>query len=132
MPLYRRWREQRAKTIDTARVPNSHVFLASQATRFPTGFESLSRSVEGARSLETGYAASPARRFGTLVHGVLRDVPLDADRRPHPPWAHLNARIVGAPAEEVEAACARVEAALAHPLPRSRAAQPSASIASIP
>ena len=31
-------------------------------------------------------------------------------------WAQLNARIVGAPPEEIEAACSRVEAALAHPL----------------
>jgi ATP-dependent exoDNAse (exonuclease V) beta subunit len=31
-------------------------------------------------------------------------------------WTQLNARIVGAPTEEVEAACARIEAALAHPL----------------
>ena len=65
----------------------------------------------------TGLQAGPTgRRFGTLVHAVLRDVPLDANRATIRQWAQLNARIVGAPPEEVEAACSRVEAALAHPL----------------
>jgi ATP-dependent exoDNAse (exonuclease V) beta subunit len=48
---------------------------------------------------------------------------LDADRATVRQWAQLNARIVGAPSEEAEAACARVEAALRHPLlDRARAA----------
>jgi ATP-dependent exoDNAse (exonuclease V) beta subunit len=51
-------------------------------------------------------------------------VPLDAGHATIRRWAQLNARIVGAPSEETEAACARVEAALAHPLlDRARAAE---------
>jgi ATP-dependent exoDNAse (exonuclease V) beta subunit len=64
------------------------------------------------------------KRFGTLVHAVLRDVPLDADRATIRRWAQLNGRIAGAPSDEIEAACSRVEAALAHPLlDRARAAK---------
>jgi ATP-dependent exoDNAse (exonuclease V) beta subunit len=64
------------------------------------------------------------RRFGALVHAVLRDVPLDADGATIRQWAQLNARILGAPSDEAEAACVRVEAALRHPLlDRARAAE---------
>src|SRR6185503_7361695 len=56
-------------------------------------------------------------------HAVLRDVPLDAIPTTIRQWTQLNARILGAPAEEIEAASTRVEAALRHPLlDRARAA----------
>jgi ATP-dependent exoDNAse (exonuclease V) beta subunit len=109
---YQSWQDQRAKTVAAASHPEFAVFLASQATDAPP--DPVSVDVVGARH------ASPAgptgRRFGTLVHSVLRDVPLDANRAAIRQWAQLNGRVVGAPAEEVEAACSRVEAALAHPL----------------
>jgi ATP-dependent exoDNAse (exonuclease V) beta subunit len=72
-----------------------------------------------------GHEIGPTgKRFGTLVHAVLRDVPLDAGPGTTRQWAQLNARIVGATSEETEAACARVEAALQHPLlERARAAK---------
>jgi ATP-dependent exoDNAse (exonuclease V) beta subunit len=58
------------------------------------------------------------------VHAVLRDVPLDAGAATIRQWAQLNARILGAPADEVQAACLRVEGALRHPLlDRARAAE---------
>ena len=50
------------------------------------------------------------------MHAVLRDVPLDANPAAIGRWAQLNARILGAPAEEADAACIRAEAALRHPL----------------
>jgi len=51
-------------------------------------------------------------------------VPLDANRATIRRWTQLNGRIVGAPVEEIEAACSRVEAALAHPLlDRARSAE---------
>ena len=43
-------------------------------------------------------------------------MPLDANSTTIRRWAQLNGRIVGAPPEEIEAACSRAEAALAHPL----------------
>jgi ATP-dependent helicase/nuclease subunit A len=55
-------------------------------------------------------------RFGTLVHATLATVTLDATRAQVADGVGLQARILGAPAEEVEAATALVLAALAHPL----------------
>jgi ATP-dependent exoDNAse (exonuclease V) beta subunit len=107
---YHAWQEQRAKTIAAGSRPEFAVFLASQAPDAP-----LDPVV--VESVTTGLQAGPAgRRFGTLVHAILRDVPLDANRAIIRQWAQLNARIVGAPPEEIEAACSRVEAALDHPL----------------
>ena len=117
---YHAWQEQRAQVIASASRPEFAVFLASQAPDAPP--DPVVVDVVGARH------ASPAdptgRRFGTLVHSVLRDVPLDASPATIRQWAQLNGRILGAPAEEVEAACSRVEAALADPLlDRARATE---------
>ena len=55
-------------------------------------------------------------RFGTLVHAVLATVALDADARALSDMAEVQGRLLGAPADEVAAASALVEAVLAHPL----------------
>ena len=55
-------------------------------------------------------------RFGTLVHAVLASVPLDARRAVIEESAGLQARILGATAEETAAACDVIAAVLAHPL----------------
>ncbi len=114
---YRAWQEQRAQTIDAASRPEFAVFLASQASDAPSEPVAVEIAAHG---VTTGPAG---RRFGTLVHAVLRDVPLDAGPVAIRQWAQLNARILGATPEEVETACVRVEAALRHPLlDRARAA----------
>ena len=115
---YQAWRQQRAATIAAASRPEFAVFLASQAADAPPDPVVVELVGSASRPVATG------RRFGTLVHAVLRDVPLDANRATIRQWTQLNARILGAPPEEIEAACSRVEAALAHPLlNRARAAE---------
>jgi ATP-dependent helicase/nuclease subunit A len=115
---YQAWREQRAKTIDSAARPEFAVFLASQASDAPPDPVIVEMVASAHETGPTG------KRFGTLVHAVLRDVPLDAGPSAIRQWTQLNARIVGAPSEETEAACARIEAALQHPLlERARAAK---------
>ncbi len=116
---YHAWQEQRAQVIASASRPEFAVFLASQAPDAPP--DPISVEVVGATHASPG---PTGRRFGTLVHAVLRDVPLDASPATIRQWAQLNARILGAPPEEIEAACSRVEAALADPLlDRARAAE---------
>jgi ATP-dependent exoDNAse (exonuclease V) beta subunit len=64
-----------------------------------------------------GNAARPAGpRFGTLVHATLATVALDATPAQIAEGVSLQARILGAPPEEVQAATALVAAALAEPL----------------
>jgi hypothetical protein len=55
-------------------------------------------------------------RFGTLVHAVLATVALDATPAQVAEGTSLQARILGAPPDEAEAARSLVGAALAHPL----------------
>ncbi len=114
---YQAWRDQRAKAIDASAQPEFTVFLASQAPDPPE------HAVE-VTSIPASRAGAPSgRRFGTLVHTVLRDVPLDADPATVRKWTEMNARVLGAPREEIEAASERVTAALQHPLlDRARAA----------
>ncbi len=61
-------------------------------------------------------------RFGTLVHAVLAMIALDADREAVAAVATLQARLLGASAEEQAAAVEAVGRALAHPLLRRAAA----------
>src|SRR5262249_57806692 len=63
-------------------------------------------------------------RFGTLVHGVLAEVDLEADRSAVAAIAALQSRLLGATADEVDAAIDAVVHALAHPLLRRAAAAP--------
>ena len=117
---YEAWREQRAGILASASHPEFSVFLASQATDSPP--DAVVVDASGPRNSSPDGPAG--RRFGTLVHAILRDVPLDADGATIRRWAQLNARIVGSSPEEIEAAIPRVEAALAHPLlNRARAAE---------
>jgi len=116
---YQAWRDERAETIAAASRPEFEVFLASQAADSPPDAAVVDAGVRHASHNDV-----TGRRFGTLVHAVLRDVPLDADRATIRQWAQLNGRILGAHVEEIEAACARVHAALDAPLlHRARAAQ---------
>ncbi|WP_437647392.1 UvrD-helicase domain-containing protein [Sorangium sp. So ce362] len=65
------------------------------------------------------------KRFGTLVHAVLAEVDLRAGEDEVRTVAAAQARLLGAPAEEVDAAVAAAVAALEHPLLR-RAAESAA------
>jgi ATP-dependent exoDNAse (exonuclease V) beta subunit len=55
-------------------------------------------------------------RFGTLAHAVLATIPLDAARATIVETAALQARVLGASAEETAAACDVAAAVLGHPL----------------
>jgi ATP-dependent exoDNAse (exonuclease V) beta subunit len=61
------------------------------------------------------------KRFGSLVHALLADVPL-ADRSVLDRLAVAHGRLLGATPDEIDAATALVDAALDHPLLRQAAA----------
>ena len=76
-------------------------------------------------------ARPQGRRFGTLVHTALRDAPLDGTAEGIAPLVRLHGRVLGATAEEVDAAIEAVAAALSHPL-LTRARQSVASRCEFP
>jgi ATP-dependent helicase/nuclease subunit A len=108
---YRAWQTERAGVLEQGAKPRLDVFLASQALISPED----AVTVEVSAAAKAG-ARPGGRRFGTLVHAALRDVALDAADDAIERTVRLNARSIGATAEESEAARVAVAAALAHPL----------------
>jgi ATP-dependent helicase/nuclease subunit A len=120
LAAYREWQAARARVIEAGSRPEYQVFVASQALESPPG-ELI--AVEIATVAKSARRAA-GKRFGTLVHNVMRDVPLDADRATVQRLVDWNTRLLGSPDEERDAATAAVESALAHPmLARARVAR---------
>ncbi|HEY1754827.1 MAG TPA: UvrD-helicase domain-containing protein [Bryobacteraceae bacterium] len=110
LAAYQAWRENRERILREGAMPEVEVFLASQAVDDPPG---VTVPVEFVAVMAKPRAVS-GKRFGALVHAVLRDVPLDASRESVRKASEMNARLLGAPAEEADAAATAVERALAH------------------
>lgn len=107
---YRRWREAREQVLREGARPEVEVFLASQATEDPPG---AVIAVEFVTTRKKQRAAA-GKRFGALVHAVLRDVPLNAGPGVLKKAVELNARVLGATTSEAAAATEAVESSLAH------------------
>ena len=117
---YRAWRQHRAEAIDTGNIASVVPLAASEASHDPPDFNGFVDEIV----LPIVSGRPGGIRFGALVHAVLKDVALDADRPNVAAVAKLHARILGAPAEEAEAAVEAVTSALTHELfVRARAAQ---------
>jgi ATP-dependent helicase/nuclease subunit A len=119
LAAYREWEQERVENRARGSKPRFDVVLASQAIAPPPG-EGIAVATEFTSKVE---GRPGGRRFGTLVHAVLRDVELDANDAKIEQFAQSTARTIGAPMEEAEAARDAVKAALAHPvLERARSA----------
>jgi ATP-dependent exoDNAse (exonuclease V) beta subunit len=119
LAAYQAWKVQREQLLSSAAEPEIKVFLASQAAEAPP----QTFSVEFVPALAEPRAVA-GRRFGALVHAVLRDAALDAGADAIRRLAELNARVLGAPPEETEAARTAVSAALSQSLlARARSAE---------
>ena len=119
LAAYRQWQGS-PRQRDRAGIsrPEHQVFIASQALDAPP--EPISVQIDAVAKPERKTAG---RRFGTLVHNVMRDVPLDANRAAIEQLVDWNTRLLGSPEEERAAAIVAVESALQHPLlARARAA----------
>jgi len=113
---YKEWQVQRAAAICKGSTASFEILTASTAGQGPDGTVTTEMT---ARSADR----PGGRRFGTLVHAVLRDVALDADRTQVTALVRLHATLLGANGQEAEAAVDAVVAALDHPLfVRTRAA----------
>jgi ATP-dependent exoDNAse (exonuclease V) beta subunit len=115
--VYDDWMTARQRSQDRGARPSLRVRPASEwaAARAEDGGDASSPPTEMIDIAPT--AARPTgARFGTLVHAALATVALDADARAVADCVALQARILGAPDDEVAAATTVVTAALAHPL----------------
>jgi ATP-dependent helicase/nuclease subunit A len=110
---YRRWRTERERAIERGQVPAFRMLSPARDAEMPP--ERLPVRVE---SISVAGARPGGRRFGTLVHAVLRDLDLRGTPDRIAGLARVHARLLDAPSEEAEAAAAAVEAAWAHPLVR--------------
>ena len=115
---YEAWPAARRAAQEQGARPSLRLRTATDWARGkPEGDDGTTRAREVELVAVTPGAARPAgRRFGTLVHAALATVALDASAAQIAEAVSLQARILGAPAEEVAAATAAVTAALAHPL----------------
>jgi ATP-dependent helicase/nuclease subunit A len=110
LTAYREWKGQRDKTIADGQVKEFDVFTATEAMGAPTG-SAVEVKFEGVGKTD---GRSTGARFGTLVHTILRDVPLDGARIDE--LAKVHGRVFGATDQEIKDAAKAVRAALQHPL----------------
>jgi len=110
---YMTWRSGRDEAVSRAKVPSIEVLTATEAALRGEGFPIDVRVADVA-----GDVVRPGGpRFGTLVHALLADVPLSqADDGVVDRLAAAHGRVLGAAADEIQAAIAVVRRVVAHPL----------------
>src|SRR5262249_10430951 len=114
---YEAWQRSRDAARERGARPTFSVETVTQWAARPGAGDADDAGPEGGVvDAAPGIARPSGPRFGTLVHAVLATVPLDAARPAIGEAAALQARILGATAEEATAAAALAEAALGHPL----------------
>jgi ATP-dependent helicase/nuclease subunit A len=128
------WRAGRASAIEDARRPSIAVMTATEGAI--GGLISFDSSAEPGSGPEVvvetirGEGERPGgTRFGTLVHALLSDIPLD--RAPGDvlaPLAEAHGRILGADPSEVAAARDIVSRTLAHPVMQAAARATAAGL----
>jgi ATP-dependent exoDNAse (exonuclease V) beta subunit len=115
---YDDWRAGRQAAQEQGARPSLRVRAVTEWARAKSDGDdiaALAREVQLVTAAPGG-ARPGGPRFGTLVHAALATVALDATPAQIADSVSLQGRILGAPAEEVEAAAVLVAAALAHPL----------------
>jgi hypothetical protein len=130
LATYERWRDEKTAALGKAARRSLEVETASAWARTALREQSLTLLEAAAPAFDiatvetTIDAARPSgRRFGTLVHAVLAAVALDASEDGIRATAGMQARILAAHDDELEAAVRAAIGVLAHPLmQRARAA----------
>jgi len=112
LTAYRAWQQKRELITNAAQVKQFDIFTASETGDSPPDFTTEVTIHSIAKPL--GRPTGP--RFGTLVHTILRDAPLDADREAITALARVHGRLLGATPDEIDQAIQSAEATLAHPL----------------
>lgn len=116
LAAYREWQRERAELIATGAKPQFDIFIASQTTEIPPG-DPIAVTIERVAKVD---GRPGGQRFGTLMHAVMRDVPLAAtlerESEKISQLVRLHARTLGASDDEIAAARSAIESVLKHPL----------------
>jgi ATP-dependent helicase/nuclease subunit A len=117
---YREWKAGRERALEKGRAPDFDIALATRLTDAPPGTAAPVTIAAAARPEGRPGGA----RFGTLLHGVLRDTDLAAGPAQVRELAKIHGKLLGAAGEEVDAAVDAALSVLAHPLiAQARAAE---------
>lgn len=111
---YEEWRQARAQSLAEAARPQYDLVRPSLTAAAPE--DAIAIVVEESE----GQRAVSGRRYGTLVHQVLRDVDFDAANAGA--LAAMHGRLLNATATEIQAAAGAATAAMHHPMIRRAAA----------
>jgi len=119
-----RWRSALADALE-AGAETSTATVSATALAHDEDASALSSAGVSVESVATDRVRRPhGKRFGTLVHAVLADAPLDAPIDELRRWARVHGRLLMASDEEVAASADVAALALEHPLMRrARAAE---------
>jgi ATP-dependent helicase/nuclease subunit A len=118
---YEAWRHRREEIIAAGSIPALRVASATELA-IDGGLPAMPEAAQ--IEIERVARASDrprGKRFGTLVHAILAQIPLDADATAIAAQASFFGRALDAPPSEIIAAIAIVVAALASPLMRRAA-----------
>jgi ATP-dependent exoDNAse (exonuclease V) beta subunit len=110
LAAYREWRDSRARRVESSRTPELNVVRVTDIEEDPPEYPV---------SFESALAAERTHRgtsFGSLVHAVLRDVPLHPARADIEGLASMHARILGSTAADTALAVGVVAAVVEHDL----------------
>jgi len=120
---YAAWKDARARSVDKGQVKDFDVVIATTMNEPPPGAAAVVIEHCGAGSRPAQPAGrSGGRRFGALLHGILRDSELTAGREHVHDLAQMHGKLLDASGAEIEAAVDEVVATLQHPLLRRAAA----------
>jgi ATP-dependent helicase/nuclease subunit A len=112
MRRYEAWKQDRNRALEEGGRPQFELFVVTDAPELPKGFEARIELETVART----ELRPQGRRFGTLVHAILREMDFGGTTEQTAALARVHSRILGSPAEEVAAAVETVTVALKHPL----------------
>jgi ATP-dependent exoDNAse (exonuclease V) beta subunit len=112
---YRQWQQQRLGTLAGGQLPAFRIVSPTEGIEDAPERRNVYMD-DASASLSAGAERPGGRRFGILVHAILRDLDLGGATGQIAALARVHARLLDAPGEEADAAAAAVEAAWAHPL----------------
>jgi ATP-dependent helicase/nuclease subunit A len=109
---YEAWKQAVESAARAGARPQFDIFTATDPIPLPPD----ARAPVAAAEVEREAERPGGRRFGTLVHALLRDLPLEANERQLELAARARGRLHGATEEETAAARVSAARALTHPL----------------